>query len=34
MKKLCKSLKEYAIDMTNFNKKKNKVINKRTTEII
>ena len=33
MKKFCKSLREHAMDIIIFKKKKNEVINKRTTEI-
>ena len=34
MKKFCESLREHAIEMINFKKKKSKVIDKRTAEII
>ena len=34
MKKFCESLKEHAIEVINFRKKKNEVINKQTSEIV
>ena len=34
MKKSCKSLREHAMEVTNFKNKKNQVINKRTVEVI